>query len=295
MDTQTSSPPPPLKIPFPPRGMLVPVDFSGPSMAGLEAARLLARKWNCQVDLLCVDQNPPLAMMAADARIGGEPALEKFHEALLARLEESGRNLPRSGARVVEGDPAHEIGRGVMFSGADLIVMGTHGRKGLKRWILGSVTEAVVHSASVPVLTVRNRPASGWPLRILAPVREADYSDRAVLYAVEWARNLGCTLSFMHVVESKESVQAVRLMERMTRLLAESRFKPADWIWREGRPDEEILKAADRGSFDLIALSAHVRPLWREMIIGSTAERVLRFSSAPVLAVPSWQAPAASS
>ncbi len=295
METQTSSSPPPLKVPFPPRGMLVPVDFSAPSMAGLEAARLLGRKWNCRVDLLCVDQNPPMAMMAADARIIGEPALEKFHEALLSRLEESSRNLPHAASRVVEGDPAHEIGRGVMFSGADLIVMGCHGRKGLKRWILGSVTEAVVHSASVPVLTVRNRPVPGWPLRILVPVKEADYSDRAVLYAVEWALNLGCALAFMHVVEKKESVEAVRLMERINRLLAEHRFKASDWIWREGRPAEEILKAAERGSYDLIALSAHVRPLWRDVIIGSTAERVLRFSSAPVLAVPSWQAPLAHS
>lgn len=292
MKTEPLNPPGPLNITFPPRNLLIPMDFSGPALAGLEAGRLLARRWSCRVDLLCVQSNPVLAVMAADARLIGEAAPERLREALRGRLEEAGRNIPGAAARVVEGEPADEINRAAVFAGADLLVVGTHGRHGLKRLVLGSVAEAVVHSSGVPVLTVRNRPAAGWPLRILAPVRETDYSDRAALHAVEWARSLGCSLTFLHVVEGGESVEALRLMERVQRLLEERRFKASDWIWREGRPAEEILKAAEKGSFDLIALSAHVRPIWRDRIIGSTAERVLRFAAAPVLAVPSWQIPA---
>ena len=90
--------------------------------------------------------------------------------------------------------------------GADLIVIGTHGRRGFKRWLLGSVTEAVLHEAACPVLTVPPHAGTAAPeavtfKRILCPIDFSTSALQAMGFGLDLARQANGRLTLMHVVE----------------------------------------------------------------------------------------------
>jgi universal stress protein A len=145
------------------RRILVPIDFSPDSLRALAYACDLGRAFGAEVVLLhVVDQtylagapelwvaNPALAKLLDD-----QWQIAKTHVARLGtRLERKGQRLQTVTKR---GAPAQVIADTARRAGADLIVMGTHGRTGLTHMLLGSVAEKVVRTAACPVLTVRRR------------------------------------------------------------------------------------------------------------------------------------------
>ena len=129
--------------------ILVPVDGSAPSLAALEHAVVLAEDYDASIEVLHVV--PPDDILSAVDRNEAERAIE-------AALEHVERGLLHHVTRrTISGDPQREILEAAR--GADLVVMGTHGRIGRLHAILGSTAEGVVRNAPCPVLTVRD--ASG--------------------------------------------------------------------------------------------------------------------------------------
>lgn len=137
--------------------ILVPVDFSFGSERAIEKAAELARVMHASLELMHVYQLPVIALpdssvtvsptYIADLTERAQRALEKHREALAADgLEVS--------TRLVEGMPAQAIVDHAKDISAEMIVMGTHGHSGFKRFLLGSTAERVVRMASVPVLSV---------------------------------------------------------------------------------------------------------------------------------------------
>ena len=141
--------------------ILVPTDFSPPSDAALEYARILAAKFGSSLRILHVIDDPTAASeFVAD---GFAPSTEDIRTGLLEhgrkRLEQLMNLVDRSRyhahADVVMGSPAAAIIDYATATGTSLIVMGTHGRTGLAHLLMGSVAEQVVRTAPCPVLTVR--------------------------------------------------------------------------------------------------------------------------------------------
>src|SRR5688572_29755748 len=132
--------------------ILVPTDFSAPSEVALAYGRTMADKFDAALHLLHIAENPFLRAVSVDRRSLEEAATRWLQE----RLTDNDRR--RGAVAIVEhsDEPADEILRYAMSADIDLIVMGTHGRTGLARVVLGSVAEAVVRAASCPVLTVRS-------------------------------------------------------------------------------------------------------------------------------------------
>jgi nucleotide-binding universal stress UspA family protein len=138
--------------------ILCPVDFSETSEHSLRYAIDLASRLGATVELVHVYQLPTYAL--PDGAILARPdfvanlttELQKQLDELIRRY--SGHGVELRG-RVVEGMAFAEIDRVAEEGGASLIVMGTHGRTGMKHLLLGSVAERVVRTSKVPVLTVR--------------------------------------------------------------------------------------------------------------------------------------------
>jgi nucleotide-binding universal stress UspA family protein len=132
--------------------ILVATDFSAPSEAALHYGRALADKFDAALHLIYVADNLFLHAVVSDRRSLEDVATRRLQD----RLTEADRL--RGAVVVVEqsNEPANEILRYAKSAKIDLIVMGTHGRTGLGRIVLGSVAEAVVRAAPCPVLTVRS-------------------------------------------------------------------------------------------------------------------------------------------
>ena len=143
--------------------ILVPHDFSSCANHASALARDVAKLHGARLFLLHVAELPP--MMGPTTSVvpdeGGAPISVKDYalRSSEAHLEDLANRLRADGVEVtyeaVLGNVYSEIADAVVRQGADLVVMGTHGRSGLAHVVLGSVTEKVVRHSKVPVLTVR--------------------------------------------------------------------------------------------------------------------------------------------
>jgi nucleotide-binding universal stress UspA family protein len=135
------------------RKIVVPVDFSGANDAALKLATALARDGGGSLLILHVEQ-PPIGYGGGDMGMLEGPHAGLDLQSLLEQVRPTDPNVKYEHHLVV-GDPAREIVRLAADEDADLIVIGTHGRSGLTRLLMGSVAEEVVRRAECPVLTVK--------------------------------------------------------------------------------------------------------------------------------------------
>lgn len=135
--------------------ILVPLDGSGPSDAALDEALDLAQAVDATVHALYIVDERVLHATQLDAG-GLVRAYEKEGDRIVSKAAEAGEETSVEVVTAVEhGSPHRGILRYADEHDVDLIVMGTHGRRGLERYLIGSVTERVLRMADIPILTIR--------------------------------------------------------------------------------------------------------------------------------------------
>jgi nucleotide-binding universal stress UspA family protein len=268
--------------------ILVPVDFSEISAHALGTASLLARR--CEgAKAIAMYANwleaPPYFTVGRVAELQAE-----FRESLAgaeASLAAFVRSTLREGAagvevRVIEALPADGIQRLAAQTNASLIVMGTHGRSGLNRWMLGSVAERVLRESPVPVLTVRCAPRQDIR-RVLCPVHDTELSRQALNFAAGISACFDASLTVLHVHEAAGSGPVSDLRSWVP---AEERSRCSiRELERHGDAAEEIVKLATQESYDLVVLGAARRRFFDGMVLGTTTLRTVRHAPCPVLTV----------
>jgi len=270
---------------FPPKIILVPFDLSSLSETAWKQAVALARRFEARLEVVYVEE----WAVTADVTPVPPPVLSAHEKrALIARI----RKTIGMSAKIdiVIGDPAQSILRLARTRRADLIVMGTHGRTGLKRVLLGSVTEAVVRDSPVPVLAVRG--GDGIIHSILAPVNFTDYSYYGFTYAAALASALSARLTALHVhIDPIWNGDPKEKLQKLLSPLPAPLRAVSSPVVETGEDDATrgILKASAK--HDLIVVVAHEKSPIKELILGTTAERVLRGSPASVLIVPAPRKP----
>ncbi|MBE9510327.1 MAG: universal stress protein [Bacteroidetes bacterium] len=191
----------------------------------------------------------------------------------------------------------------------DIIVMGTHGRRGLGHLLLGSIAEEVVRLAPCPVFTIREQ-KEHLPIetieRILVPIDFSDYSLQALKYATELAVSYKARLQVLHIVEEivqpsfylLGTVPTFDLMpgikekskEVMERILDESKGPEvaADIHVIEGNAARDIVKFAASYDTNLIVISTHGLTGIDHLLLGSVTEKVVRMAPCPVFTVKAF-------
>lgn len=214
----------------------------------------------------------------------------------------------RATGLVEEGLPSEVIVRVASDKAAGLISMSSHGRSGLARWALGSVTERVLRTAEVPVLVVRSFGGQEAPSyrRLLLATDGSRESTSIVPSAVEFARLFGADVLALHVRErpaflwaAPGSVAALlppseagpNVAEELADAL-KSQGVAASGLTVEGDPASEILDRASALSADAILLGTRGRSGLSRWFLGSVAEKVVRASPVPVLVLRTSTDPA---
>jgi nucleotide-binding universal stress UspA family protein len=185
----------------------------------------------------------------------------------------------------------------------DLIVMGTHGRRGFDRLVLGSVTNRVMRKAECPVMAISKLPpeqvASGELRRhghhlnrIMLCTDFSTNAERALNYAISATEEYGAELTLLHVLEEApspakaENAVATATTQLDKLISAEQRktlkFKTAVRI---GKPYQQIIQLAEESQIDLIAMGVSGRGALDRAVFGSTTYRVIQLGPCPVLTV----------
>lgn len=294
--------------------ILFPTDFSETADHALTWALRFAEEYEAELLMLHV-----LVLHAADPADPDHrfPDLEDAHEALARWADEGMRSvLERHADRDVPVgtemrraiSPGPTIVDHADERGADLIVMGTHGRRGLRHMLLGSVAEEVVRTSERPVLTVPRRSESrpaGRIGSILVPVDFSEHAAAALSHARHLAAAAGARLDVLHVLESiaypdaylafggpspAEEASADAVREELERMVAGAPGPdvPLELHVAAGRPSAEIATFAEDRGTDLLVIASHGLTGLERVLLGSVTERVIRRSSCPVLTVKSF-------
>lgn len=288
--------------------ILCPIDFSNFSRCALDRAVRVARLHKAALRTIHVVE--PNNARGAD------------EEAVHRRLEEQEQELREFVAPELSPDldtrleviEAPSISREILVQAgrfsADLIVMGTHGRSGVERLLLGSIADKVTRFATIPVLTVPRRaaetdgPACPPFRRILCAIDFSEASAAALRYVSALVEEPACHVMVLHVVEVLPVVQeplvaspfdiephlqdieaaAHRLMNRSVPANLKA-CAAVEQIVAEGKPYVAILDTAAERKADLIVVGAHGPGALNHLRYGSTTSHVVRRAGCPVLTV----------
>jgi len=292
--------------------ILLPVDFSEHSALAFGHAGLFARTFGAHLELVHVVEQ---VVHSHPSFWSAEPALaDELHrqsmasaERLLAELERarSSELGPRTSTRVVSGTVPSALADHAAASGAQLIVMSTHGRTGFARWLMGSVSERLLRVAPCSALVVRGAALSSVPSigRVLVAVDLSEHSRRALDAALAIAGSLGAALEVLHAVALPIQADAglsqpgliERLRERgqadLERFVDEvvaagpSREIAIERTIVSGAPTSVINEHVAARHPDLLVLGTHGYGGVKRLVLGSVAEALARYSTVTTLVV----------
>jgi nucleotide-binding universal stress UspA family protein len=290
--------------------VLCPVDVSEFSARALAHAVALARWYSAEVIVLHVYTAVP-----APASISAGVAKPTLAETDRQRVEEWVRSFAAPllasdvPSRIEIREGAAATGILDAAEGADLLVIGTHGRGGFERLLLGSTTEKIIRKAPCPVLTVPPG-TEGATLhvpdafkRIVCATDFSPSSDKAVAYALSLAQEADARLTLVHVLDwpslepgadpRDQSLAATRqqmldnLSERLSLAVPEEArtWCEPDEVIVSGHPHREIVRLASEKAAGLIVMGVHGRGAFDRAFFGSTTSQVVRHAACPVLTV----------
>ena len=288
--------------------VLIPTDGSDGALRAARHGNALASAYDATVHVLSVVDTGHYSEVLADV----DAAVRESREALEREAEEAiedVREILQEDLDVVtavaNGVPQEVILEYAAENDVDLVAMGTHGRSGLDRLLIGSVAERVVRTSDAPVLTARNEPApEDLPYdSVLVPTDGSDTAAAAAEHAIDIAERFGATLHAVNVIDVRvtsgldtgavvtdvmESLEATgrKAIEEVTES-AESAGVDVESAVVRDYPAAGLREYTEDNGVDLIAMGTHGRSGLDRFLLGSVAERMIRTSEVPVLSVRS--------
>jgi nucleotide-binding universal stress UspA family protein len=199
---------------------------------------------------------------------------------------------------VGQGNPAESIVEISRKLGIDFLVMGTHGVTGYERFLMGSVTNRVLHKSSVPVLVVsktshhfiyENEKNPVQIKRIVCPLDFDNNNIWTIGIALSFARKYDSEMIFLHVINRKQNGKwhemeknSLAKLEALAAPVVDENI-PVKFLVCNGEPADVILKTAEEQNADLVIMGHHTRNPIDEIFLGSIARRVVTNSSRPIL------------
>ena len=289
------------------RSILFPTDGSTCAEYAHAHANFLAEQFDADLHVVHVveDQINTLANLSELVDIDEADVLEQLRLPLPEAVKESSDGRVH---RKTLTDPS--VAEGVMAYAADhdvdLIVMGTHGRRGMDRMLMGSVAEEVVRLSDCPTLTVcgTRQPEPNRDInRVLVPMGLSTHTDALFDHATAIAATYGAQLDLIHVIEQSSlpsvyevdaAIDEVAVEERVQTALnayvqqAASDGVEATGTVHHGHPAAVILDRVDHDPDDHVTIATHGRTGLKRLLMGSVAEKVVRMASCPVFTVKSF-------
>lgn len=282
---------------FQPKFILCPTDFSEPATVGLQYGKHLSGCFDARLVVLYADLFSPPPYFTSGQVEDLAKTIERFkgaaHEYLTRYVSEHIGRSSEVEMVVAENQTVPAILLTAEEKKVGLIVMGTHGRSGINRLMLGSVTEKILHETDRPVLTVREKKGaaelSGVSIQqVLCPINYTEVALKALEHAVAISKCFGAELLVLHVIEPHST--GIKEKDEHGRLCAwipddiRSRCSLKE-IVRRGDAAEQIIEVVSSARCDMIVLVGQHKHFHDTTVLGTTTIRVTRHAPCPVLTV----------
>ena len=302
------------------RSLLVPLDGSDFGEHALPLALSLGRRLGASLQIVHVYVPP----WGAYQELGGryEAALDReLRERNRAYLDEVVKRLAAvtdaaPSTELLDGPVADAIGRQAAAHEADLLVMATHGRGPFARFWLGSVADALVRQAPIPILLVQPKEAAPdlaqepGVRRVLIPLDGSELAEQVLEPAMALGAATQAEYTLLWVVQAmtpdgymppsgkvsglpllrqlqdlhrQESAEAQEYLDRLAERLRARSLTVQTRVVSHEQPAVAILEDAQKNAADVIALATHGRGGLKRLLLGSVADKVLRGAATPVL------------
>jgi nucleotide-binding universal stress UspA family protein len=304
------------------KNVLVPIDFSERSLDALETALRLTKRIGAQLHLIHVYEPdyPLTTVMAMPIVLPPAQVAQGVRRHLKDVAKKHGVELRPANTHAIAGSPYEEICRIAREQKIDLIVAATRGNTGVKHLLLGSTAERIVRHSPCPVLVVHPKAKNAKSARsdllfgkIVVPIDFSECSLKGLDYAKALARQFGSKLVllnsvvFQYYIISDEYARydlplLMQQAEKASRHQMRDLIEKTDWDGIDveqslqiGHAGQQICARAAEHDADLIVTSTHGTTGFKHILVGSTAEYVVRHATCPVLVVPSHERPLLSS
>ncbi len=288
--------------------ILCPIDFSEFSITAYHYALSLAEHYRAKLvaqHIVELSRHPSLGFVVSAG------LYDEFRKALHQNAEQELRDFVKQHTRgqihpelvVQQGAAADDILSFAQAQKADVIVMGTHGRRGFDRLVLGSVTDRVMRRAPCPVLAISKPPHDSMAAdrqghhvhhlsRILFCTDFSENSEHALNYAISATAEYDAELTLLHVLEEIPTPGATQeamatAAEQLDKLIAPDKRKTIKMKTevRIGKAYEQIIQFAAEQQVDMVTMGVRGRGALDAAVFGSTTYRVIQLGPCPVLAV----------
>jgi len=281
------------------RNILLATDFSPSSLAALPRVAAIARRYESKVYLVHVVVPDAYPLVSPEAAAWNTVEMDADAKGQLEKLASSTElaEIPHE-ALLVNGEVTAALTAAVRRHDIDLVIVGTHGRRGFRRLLMGSVAEGIFRSLPCPVLTVGPHVSGKAPEelaleRILYPTDLSATSFHAAKYAISFAVEYGAHLTVLHVVPPDlttplETRQATESFQREMQALVPAEARPwcdLETVIKQGDAAETILRSARERGADLIVLGVHQAEPASTHRAGNIAYRIAAEAECPVLTV----------
>ncbi len=291
--------------------IVVPLDGSELSEAALAYVAPLAAKLNSRIVLLHADGDPYIDMfgeVTTAPSYRSQSSMSDYLNTICERLQAEGVECE---AQRETGAAAAVILKYIEEHQPDLIAMSTHGRSGVRRMVVGSVTTTIVPRAQVPVLVVHpgedERLSEVSFQSLIVPLDMSARSEDALPFAAQLAEALGLDTTLLTCIPSSAQLYAGSVpevyaypddlmqqaeeaadeyLQEVSAAVNEGRDLDAQWQTLEGGPASEIVEYAQTQPNSLIAMCTQGRTGLGRLVLGSVTDAVIRTGNTPVLVIP---------
>ena len=293
--------------------ILVPLDGSSTAEQVLPYVRLLGRKAGTKVDLLRIIEPLPDEIAAPERGVYLDEMIENVLGQQREKLNQVAADLNSEGitasVTAEEGKPAERIVEEAEKERDTLIAMATHGRSGVGRWVMGSVTDRVLHSTRDPMLVVRATEEGELPAEkvetVIVPLDGSDLAEKALPYAQDIAKATGASVLLVRVIapsafyygyaeyvtpaydDAFEQVEAsaMEYVDGVAKRLVDEGVSDVKGVTLNGPPAAVLVDTAKEYANSLVVMTTHGRSGVSRWVMGSVADHVVRHSGDPVLVI----------
>lgn len=287
--------------------ILVPLDGSPLAEQVLPYVYILGKALHSQIDFLRVFDpvpeewaDPAHGLYVDHIATTFRTQAQEYLNSVKSSLQDLGDTISVT-AR--EGDPASHIVNQAAREPATLITMSTHGRSGITRWVLGSVADKVLRATANPLLIVRARPVEGftpgvlstrserWATivginNIIVPLDGSPLAEQVLPHVETLAKALESKVSLVRVTSSDGSdPEATEYLHQVGERLSQEGVSVVEEQLLHGEVASAIVDMTERVPDDLVAMTTHGRSGLERWVMGSVADRVVRYCGAPVLII----------